>query len=265
MVREHHKEPAVGAIPWAKPVDDPWLGARKIVRVRPHVWRWLSEHVGDADVLEIGPGTRPTVPPASSHFVDRSPHALGLLAARGGTVSVAQDRLPYPDSTFRAVAAFEVLEHIESDDRLLGEIVRVLRPGGRLVLSVPIRASMWSPLDDVCGHVRRYEPEDLFDRLSGTGVEVGGYAWHPASRPRIYRMRARILLRQRRLLNTIGQSVAFPALSAYQRRFERMTWTSPEVPVPAAAEHLMLWAQVPEVDADSALRTSSNDATATST
>ncbi|HEX6843876.1 MAG TPA: class I SAM-dependent methyltransferase [Actinomycetota bacterium] len=259
------KELPTGAIPWATDEDDPWLGSRRIVQVRPQIWRWLAPFVGSLPALEIGPGVRPTLPPATSHFLDRSGHALGLLAAEGGSVAQAGTHLPFEDDRFAAVLAFEVIEHVEADDELLAEMARVLRPGGRLVLSVPIRASMWTTLDDVCHHVRRYEPEELFAKLEGLGLEVGGYDWHAGTLPLVYRIRAWILVRQRRLVNRIGETLAFPLVAAWQRRFATLRWISPRVPVPAEAEHLMLWAQTVAEGPASAARTASNDATATST
>ena len=60
---------------------DHWLGSRHVVQVRPHVWAWLTSRVGTGEVLEIGPGLRPTAPVGSSTFVDPSEHALEALAA----------------------------------------------------------------------------------------------------------------------------------------------------------------------------------------
>jgi SAM-dependent methyltransferase len=259
------KELPAGAIPWATDHDDPWRGSRRVVNVRPHLWRWLAPFVGDEPALEVGPGVRPTLPPATSHFVDRSLHALGLLEAEGGAVAQASTHLPFDDDRFAAVLAFEVLEHVEADDELLGEMARVLRPGGRLVLSVPIRDSMWTSLDDVCHHVRRYEPEELFASLEALGLEVGGYAWHAGATPLVYRARAWVLVRHRPLVNRIGETVAFPFVAAWQRRFATLRWSSPRIPVPAQAEHLMVWAQASGEGPVSAARTASNDATATST
>ena len=47
--------------------------------------------------------------------------------------------LPFPDDSFDRVIVSEVLEHIWDDERALVEIVRVLRPGGRLAATVPTR------------------------------------------------------------------------------------------------------------------------------
>lgn len=48
----------------------------------------------------------------------------------------AQD-LELPDSVFSAVICLEVLEHLPNYRKALGEIARVLRPGGRLIVSIP--------------------------------------------------------------------------------------------------------------------------------
>lgn len=56
-----------------------------------------------------------------------------------GIVCGAAEHLPYPADTFDLVLSHEVLEHVRDDRRSAAEIIRVLRPGGRLVLFVPNR------------------------------------------------------------------------------------------------------------------------------
>lgn len=51
----------------------------------------------------------------------------------------AGEQLPFPDNGFDLVLSHEVLEHVQDDQAAIREIVRVLRPGGRLVLFVPNR------------------------------------------------------------------------------------------------------------------------------
>lgn len=50
-------------------------------------------------------------------------------------------RLAFSDSAFDLVISFEVFEHLEQPDRYVSECARVLRPGGRLILSTPNRAT----------------------------------------------------------------------------------------------------------------------------
>jgi ubiquinone/menaquinone biosynthesis C-methylase UbiE len=53
------------------------------------------------------------------------------------TVVYDGSRMPFRDADFDAVISIETLEHVADEQQLLGEIHRVLRPGGTLVLSVP--------------------------------------------------------------------------------------------------------------------------------
>lgn len=222
---------------------DPWRGTQRIVQVRPHLWRWLAPMVGEGAVLEIGPGLRPTAPVRGSHFVDRSSHALARLAERGGTVARMDGRLPLVTGAFAAVLAFEVLEHVEDDEGLLEEIARVLRPGGVFLLSTPIRMSRWSPLDEVCGHVRRYEPEELFRLLRARGFEIEGYLWSSEGRALSHRARAGILRANRRAATALVQTMVFPVQAAYHRAFGRVRWVPAEAPIPAGAAGLTIHAR----------------------
>ena len=221
---------------------DHWSGSRRVVQVRPHVWNWLAPRVGGGSVLEIGPGLRPTAPVATSTFTDASAHALNRLNARGGRTVPAGDALPFADRSFDAVLAFEVVEHVDDDTGLLGEVSRVSRADGMLILSTPIHASMWSPLDDACSHIRRDEPEVLFEKVRAAGFEIGGYTWTAAGSPRITKVRARALTSNRRLSTAFVQTLIFPFHAAYQRTFGKVDWREPATPVPPAADDVVLWA-----------------------
>ncbi len=197
-------------------------------------------------MLEIGPGLRPTAPVATSHFVDSSTHALAQLAARGGTVAEAGGSLPFPDDHFGLVFAFEILEHVEDDEGLLAEIVRVLEPGGQFVMSVPVHTSKWSPLDEACGHVRRYDPSELLGKVKDAGFHVKGYDWERSEPAWLTGLRAKALSANRGVVTKVVQGAIFPIQSAYQRAFGKIEWTSPDVPVPDRAGDVRLLLRLPE-------------------
>ncbi len=65
--------------------------------------------------------------------------AAGGLADRADAVVAAGAAVPLPDGCADAVTCFTVLEHVPDERAALAEMRRLLRPGGRLVLSVPNR------------------------------------------------------------------------------------------------------------------------------
>ncbi len=64
--------------------------------------------------------------------VDPKPGHAGVSFVRGDGA-----RLPFPEGAFDAVFALDVLEHVDDEQRFLSELLRVLRPGGRLILTTP--------------------------------------------------------------------------------------------------------------------------------
>lgn len=79
--------------------------------------------------------------------------------------------LPYAGE-FDGIGAFDVLEHIAEDERVLSEIHRALRPGGHAVLSVPQHPALWSLADEIACHERRYRRGELEAKLRRAGFEV---------------------------------------------------------------------------------------------
>lgn len=105
--------------------------------------------------------------------------------ARAHTVRGDALALPFPDSTFDAVIASEILEHIPDDEAALAEAVRVLRPGGRLAVTVPRYGPervCWALSDAYHevegGHVRIYRATELLARLRRAGLRP--YSSHHA-------------------------------------------------------------------------------------
>jgi SAM-dependent methyltransferase len=88
--------------------------------------------------------------------------------------------LPVPDASVDRVIASEVLEHIPDDARAMAEIARVLKPGGRVAVTVPRYGPeriCWALSDayhaNEGGHVRIYRGDVLRARLSVAGLVPG--------------------------------------------------------------------------------------------
>ena len=110
--------------------------------------------------------------------IDVSPEAVAAARHRLLRGRVAVQQLPVEEvhGEFDVVIASEVLEHHPDDSAFLRTLVVRLKPGGRLVITVPAHMAKWGANDDLCGHVRRYERQELREKLQAAGLE-GVQVW----------------------------------------------------------------------------------------
>ena len=124
--------------------------------------------------LYAGPGGVVGAGPGGVFGVDTDTGALGQARRRGyrGVAVASLAALAFPDGTFDLVAATDVVEHVEDDLGALRELLRVTRPGGHLVVTVPAYQWLWSDSDVQLGHHRRYTRPQLARRCRAAGAEV---------------------------------------------------------------------------------------------
>lgn len=91
-------------------------------------------------------------------------------------------RLPFADASFDRIIASEVMEHVPDDDAALDELVRVLRPGGTIAITVPAELPekiCWKLSDEYHapavdgGHVRIYSERGLRAKMRDAGLVPG--------------------------------------------------------------------------------------------
>ena len=133
----------------------------------------LGPHLGTpARVLDVGSADGPSVGwMRGGHrrvALDLFPE--GLTPGEGVCGSATE--LPFADAVFDVVAAFDVVEHCDDEALALRELTRVLRPGGRLLLSVPAYQWAWSDHDVRAGHHRRYTRPRLAAAVERAGLHV---------------------------------------------------------------------------------------------
>ena len=93
-------------------------------------------------------------------------------------------KLPFRDGTFDVVICSEVLEHIPDLPRAVSEIIRVLKPGRSLVVSVPrymperiCWALSWDYHHEEGGHIRIFRKKELISLLEKAGTRCVDTAW----------------------------------------------------------------------------------------
>lgn len=154
--------------------DPLWTDARLVGPESFNTWPLVCSLVANSRRrLEVAPGLRPRLPLVGTQFVDMSVPAVSKLRARGANAVLGLvSALPFPDGVFDLVCAFDIVEHVDDDDGALSELSRVAAPGAIFLLSVPLHPSHWSAFDDLVGHRRRYQPEQLLQKLAGHGFSV---------------------------------------------------------------------------------------------
>lgn len=75
------------------------------------------------------------------------------------------------DEVFDCIIACEVLEHVRDDSAFLAKTHQLLNNDGQLILSVPAKMKFWSNHDEMTGHIRRYEKNNLAELLKKAGFE----------------------------------------------------------------------------------------------
>ena len=129
-------------------------------------------------VLEVGAGTGANLPVLLASGAGRvvacdvSVDALRHAGCAATMTRADASHLPFRSGTVDLLLAADVIEHLDDDGTALREFVRVLRPGGHLVLTVPAFPSLWGPQDIVSHHRRRYRRAALLALLHDAGVGV---------------------------------------------------------------------------------------------
>lgn len=154
-----------------------WFVVRRKI-VMDAVRRWAPEPT--ESILEVGCGTGGTLRALSEEFpharvsgVEPVADAVAAGCRKGCSVTLGSfDRLPAEDASVDLLLTLDVLEHLDDDVAGLAEACRVLRPGGRLVVTVPALPSLWGPHDELNAHRRRYLRAGLSDAIEASGLRV---------------------------------------------------------------------------------------------
>ncbi|GAB5560750.1 MAG: class I SAM-dependent methyltransferase [Synoicihabitans sp.] len=165
----------------------------KLLRIEKAHWfyagkrqlaRWAIETFGgkqgkSVELLDCGAGTGCFADEVRDDYrvrvLDDHAESLELLRKKFAAEDIIEGSatsIPVGDGSLDVVTLMDVLEHVEDDQGALGEIHRVLRPEGVLVLTVPALRQLWSKWDECLHHFRRYQREDLIQLFDPEKWEI---------------------------------------------------------------------------------------------
>jgi SAM-dependent methyltransferase len=134
----------------------------------------------DARILDVGTSTGTNLRMLGElgftrfEGIDSSDDAARWCEAKGlGHVTRGDAGcLPFADESFDLVLATDVIEHVDDDGAALREITRVLKRGGRALITVPAFRSLWGLQDEISQHKRRYRAREVLALVRGAGLQV---------------------------------------------------------------------------------------------
>jgi len=141
-----------------------WWFKSKVDIVKELTHKFVGRDLKSLKVLDAGCGTSFLSKSIVSNLhnlynVDNDQLSL-YYSKKRGVVNIVQADLnimPFSDNSFDLTFCMDVIEHNEDDRYLVGELSRVIKPGGIIIASVPALMQLWSPQDVKLDHFRRYK------------------------------------------------------------------------------------------------------------
>lgn len=151
-----------------------WVGRRRVIQ------KMLYNFFHDSrlQILDWGCGPGGNFPLLQKHGtvtgVDASPESVRYCREKGIANVIQAGTLAdfRSEQRFDLATNFDVLEHIQEDERYISDLRVFLVPQGYVLVTVPAYQFLWSQLDQTLGHVRRYNRRTLVDRFENNGYEV---------------------------------------------------------------------------------------------
>ncbi len=156
--------------------DKHWWFASRTRAILAYLDRYMGPGRGRR-VLDVGCGAG-NMMHHLAHYgtvvgVDNNPKPLEVARQRGLDARQGSgDGLPFEDAEFDLVSLLDTVEHVPAEGQVFSECNRVLKKGGKLLVTVPAFMFLWSRNDVINMHQRRYTVPELRGKLEAHGFRV---------------------------------------------------------------------------------------------
>jgi 2-polyprenyl-3-methyl-5-hydroxy-6-metoxy-1,4-benzoquinol methylase len=155
-----------------------WVSSRN--RLFKNIVQQNMSPTGKTRFLEIGCGTgdfiQQIVQNVNLEITGSEIYLKGLLYAKKNLRNVEFIQFDVTQGVvgeeFDLIVAFDVIEHIEHDVAAISNINQMLTKNGVFIVSVPQHMFLWSKLDDIVKHKRRYSRRELITKLQENGFNI---------------------------------------------------------------------------------------------
>lgn len=107
----------------------------------------------------------------SKEYVDKTKSLVNGKASVG-LGDIESGKYFFVKKEFDCIVCLNVLEHIKVDEAALKNIYDLLKPGGKLVLLVPVHSFLYSKIDKLLGHFKRYNKQEIKTMLNQVGFKI---------------------------------------------------------------------------------------------
>jgi SAM-dependent methyltransferase len=161
--------------------NSPWFNQRNEL-----ILSYLKKYAKKGDFLDIGGGNGFQAKALiNANYCGKvvlcEPGTKGCMNAKKRGVDLVYKGIfqdfPFENYNIANCGLFDVIEHIEDDTKFLNELYEKLNPGSKVFINVPAMKSLWSETDEVVGHYRRYNENDIERIKLSTPFKLLGYTY----------------------------------------------------------------------------------------